>query len=121
MDGTKIPAADTDELRMLMSGEHDSLYGRADELLKSSGHELYPYKAKGAYSIASHVETKYAAFMKDNGIQNASVVINNSGVCKSYWNCTNAVEAILPVGSTLKVCYPGSGSPVTLYGKRVRP
>ncbi|GEB60119.1 hypothetical protein GCM10017674_76020 [Streptomyces gardneri] len=107
---------------MLMSGEHDRLYSQADELLKTSGHPLYPNKTKGGYSIASHVEAKYAAFMKNNGIEHATVVINNNnGVCNKYWNCTNAVEAILPIGSTLKVYYPGSGSPVTLYGKRTTP
>ncbi|MFF2852059.1 DddA-like double-stranded DNA deaminase toxin [Streptomyces sp. NPDC058001] len=47
----------------------------------------------------SHVEAKHAAWMKDNGIAHATVVINkNSGVCAKKLNCENAVEAILPAG-----------------------
>ncbi|MFJ8604315.1 DddA-like double-stranded DNA deaminase toxin, partial [Streptomyces shenzhenensis] len=121
-DGNLIPAADTEELRRLMSGEHDSLFDEADALLKSSGHPMYPNRPAGQYSVASHVEAKYAAWMKNNGIAHATVVINkNSGVCKNELNCENAVEAILPAGHTLKVYYPGAGSPVTLFGKRVNP
>ncbi|MGW0468475.1 DddA-like double-stranded DNA deaminase toxin [Streptomyces sp. NPDC003027] len=121
-DGKIIPGADTDELRQLMSGRHDDLYAEADALLKSSGHPLYPDRKNGAYDIASHVEAKYAAWMKNSGTEHATVVINNNnGVCNKFMNCTNAVEAILPAGWTLKVHYPGSGSPVTITGKRVKP
>ncbi|MFJ8601361.1 DddA-like double-stranded DNA deaminase toxin [Streptomyces shenzhenensis] len=60
--------------------------------------------------------------MKNNDIAHATVVVNkNSGACKNELNCENSVEAILPVGHTLKVCYPGAGSPVTPFGKRVNP
>lgn len=115
--GFVIPEADTDELRQLMSGEHDDLFREADALLKSSGHELYPNMKAGNYSVAAHVETKYAAWMKKNGIKNAKVAINNNnGVCSNVLNCGNAIEAILPVGSTLEVYYPGGKK--LLVGKR---
>ncbi|MFF2852062.1 DddA-like double-stranded DNA deaminase toxin [Streptomyces sp. NPDC058001] len=118
-NGNVIPAADTKELRELMSGEHDSLFDEADALLQSSGHHLYPQlKNEGKYRISSHVEAKYAAWMKNNGIAHATVVINkNSGVCAKKLNCENAVEAILPAGHTMKVYYPGDGSPGDTSGE----
>ncbi|MET7675826.1 DddA-like double-stranded DNA deaminase toxin [Streptomyces seoulensis] len=120
-DGNVIPEADTDELRLLMSGEHDDLFRQANSLLQSSG--MYPYKSSVAtYPTASHVEAKYAAWMKGAGVKHAKVVINNNeGVCGRAMNCENAVAAILPSGSTLEVYYPGSGSPKLLRGARMVP
>lgn len=119
-NGKILPGAETDELRELMSGEHDSLYDEANELLRTS--QQAPWPSKGVFPPASHVESKYAAWMKKSGVQHAKVVINNNeGVCNDYMNCRKAVEAILPAGWTMKVYYPGDGSPVTIVGKRVRP
>ncbi|MEU6611966.1 DddA-like double-stranded DNA deaminase toxin [Streptomyces shenzhenensis] len=68
------------------------------------------------------MEAKHAAWMKNNGIAHAAVVVNkNIGACKDELDCENSVEASLPVDRTLKVCYPGAGSPVTLFGERVNP
>ncbi|MFD3442522.1 DddA-like double-stranded DNA deaminase toxin [Streptomyces sp. NPDC058685] len=81
-----------------------------------------PWPSKGNFPPASHVETKYAVWMKKNGVQHAKVVINNNeGVCNSFMNCRKAVEAILPVGSTMKVYYPGDGSPRIIVGMRTKP
>ncbi|MET9954407.1 DddA-like double-stranded DNA deaminase toxin [Streptomyces sp. NPDC006339] len=120
MDGNPLPAAHADGVHQLMSGEHDDLFKKADELLQSSGHALYPPKRIGNYSIASHTEAKYAAWMKSKGIKHAIVAINNNnGVCNKKLNCTNAVEAILPVGWTLTVYYPGGKK--ILEGRRLAP
>ncbi|WP_327166751.1 DddA-like double-stranded DNA deaminase toxin [Streptomyces zaomyceticus] len=122
MEGNVIPGTDNDELKMLSSGEGGEYFSKANELLMSSGHELYPRKRLGAYGVASHVEAKYAAFMKEHGIQKAKVVINNNnGVCTKKQNCENAIEAILPEGSELHVYYPSDDSPRILYGRRVNP
>ncbi|MFJ6574079.1 DddA-like double-stranded DNA deaminase toxin [Streptomyces sp. NPDC091292] len=68
-----------------MSGEHDSLFGKADALLQSSGHPLYPKKRVGNYSMASLVEAKYAAWMKSNDITHAIVVINILTYAPKNW------------------------------------
>ncbi|MFB9739408.1 DddA-like double-stranded DNA deaminase toxin [Streptomyces sp. NPDC057386] len=66
--------------------------------------------------------TKFAAAMKEKGIQHAKVVINNTnGVCKARMNCEKAVQAILPKGWTMEVYYPGDRSPVLLTGERLAP
>jgi hypothetical protein len=41
---------------------HDSLYDEANELLRTS--EMPPWPSKGKFPPASHVETKYATWMK---------------------------------------------------------
>ncbi|MFD5112797.1 DddA-like double-stranded DNA deaminase toxin [Streptomyces sp. NPDC058391] len=116
-----ISAADTDELRRLMSGQHDALYDEANALLQSS--KMYPYmNTLGKYPTASHVEAKYAAWMKREEVSHAKVIINNNeGACGYAMNCENAVAAILPAGHTLEVYYPGAGSPKLLRGARVAP
>jgi hypothetical protein len=48
------------------------------------------------------VELKLAAHMAENGIQHATVVINNV-VCKGKFNCDTLVPILLPEGSTLTV------------------
>ncbi|GAA2469664.1 SCP1.201-like deaminase [Streptomyces mauvecolor] len=103
----------------LLSGE-DDLYAVANEYLRTSPSPLYGGKPAGVkFNIATHVETKYAALMKQNGIDHATVVINNSnGVCSNRMNCTNAVESILSKGSSLTVYYPGAQNPVVILGKR---
>ncbi|RCH59726.1 hypothetical protein DT019_38050 [Streptomyces sp. SDr-06] len=103
----------------LLSGE-DDLYPVASEYLRTSPSPLYGGKPVGTkFNIATHVETKYAALMKQNGITHATVVINNSnGVCSNRMNCTNAVESILSKGSSLTVYYPGARNPVIILGKR---
>ncbi|MFF3982280.1 DddA-like double-stranded DNA deaminase toxin [Streptomyces sp. NPDC055808] len=55
--------------------------------------------------------------MRQKNINEVTVVINNNNdVCNKKYNCENAVTAILPKGSSLKVYYPGAESHVTLIG-----
>ncbi|MFD8801542.1 DddA-like double-stranded DNA deaminase toxin [Streptomyces atroolivaceus] len=69
------------------------------------------------YKASSHVETKYAVWMDMNGIEGATVIINNNaGVCSKAQNCEEAVAHILPVGSKLTVYYPGNKK--TFWGAR---
>ncbi|MGA5520996.1 DddA-like double-stranded DNA deaminase toxin [Streptomyces pseudogriseolus] len=119
-DGNVIPGFDRDDLRRMMSGEHDEWYEKANRLLQTS--QRPPWGPRGWFPVSSHVEAKYAAAMREMGIQHSTVVINNNkGVCNAKLNCTLAVEAILPTDWTMTVYYPGDGSPVTLRGKRVVP
>ncbi|MFF7098483.1 DddA-like double-stranded DNA deaminase toxin [Streptomyces rubradiris] len=115
-----IPALDQEDLRELMSGEHDQWYEKANELLRTS--KLEPRRPKGGFLISSHVETKFAVAMKEKGVKYAKVVINNTdGVCNEYMNCRNAVRVILPVGWKMDVYYPGGANPVPIIGARVEP
>ncbi|CAM5619417.1 hypothetical protein SCANM124S_06939 [Streptomyces canus] len=55
--------------------------------------------------------------MDNNGIESATVVINNNaGVCDKAQHCVDAVGYILPVGSKLTVYYPGGKE--VLWGAR---
>ncbi|MEV7683061.1 DddA-like double-stranded DNA deaminase toxin [Streptomyces sp. NPDC088341] len=49
------------------------------------------------YRASSHVETKYAVWMNENQVKEATVVINNNeGVCNQAQNCELAISHILP-------------------------
>ncbi|MFG2561634.1 DddA-like double-stranded DNA deaminase toxin [Streptomyces sp. NPDC048496] len=80
------------------SGENGSFVQVRDALRKSG----VPHDAAGGFAAASHVETKIALAMRSNGVQRATVVINNSdGVCSGPYSCMTGVSAILPRGSSL--------------------
>ncbi|MFD7491898.1 DddA-like double-stranded DNA deaminase toxin [Streptomyces sp. NPDC059832] len=80
------------------SGENGSFVQVGDALRKSG----VPHDAAGGFAAASHVETKIALAMRSNGVQRATVVINNSdGVCSGPYSCMTGVSAILPRGSSL--------------------
>ncbi|MFE7927532.1 DddA-like double-stranded DNA deaminase toxin [Streptomyces sp. NPDC057456] len=69
------------------------------------------------YWTITHVETKYAVYMRQEGITDANVVINHkTGPCQGMYGCTATVEEILPKGSTMTVHYPGA-KPVVLHGR----
>jgi hypothetical protein len=69
------------------------------------------------YWTITHVETKYAVYMRQKGITNANVVINHvKGPCAGMYGCRTTVEQILPKGYTMTVYYPNS-EPVVLKGR----
>ncbi|MFC7919705.1 DddA-like double-stranded DNA deaminase toxin [Streptomyces cinereoruber] len=129
-DGSDIPNLEK-EMQELSSGRWrkngapDPWVDEATRLIYTSdfyGGFRRPSKQPAGYPVSDHVETKYAAWMATRGVKSATVVINNNtGVCSYALNCTNAIAAILPEGSSLTVHYPGKGSPVTLQGKRKNP
>jgi hypothetical protein len=93
----------------------DPLWAEAQKRL--AGKKGFPATKNAKYKASSHVETKYAVWMDNNGIKSATVVINNSaGVCDKAQNCADAVGYILPVGSKLTVYYPGGKK--VLWGAR---
>lgn len=61
----------------------------------------------GRYPAASHVETKVAALMRETGIENGVLVINNrAGPCGPSAEGTSRMDvlrSILPAGSHLRV------------------
>ncbi|MFJ9703507.1 DddA-like double-stranded DNA deaminase toxin [Streptomyces fradiae] len=108
---------------VLRDGTPDPWYVKANKYIYTSDHPDFPKPAKvPKYPPASHVESKYAAWMAESGISEATLVINNNkGVCNKRLNCKIAIEAILPDGHTLNVYYPGAKEPVPLVGKRKKP
>jgi len=78
---------------------------------------LQPIHPKGRYPQDTHVESKYATYMRDNGITESNVVINHpNGICSNVLNCTDGVRGILPTGSVMKVWVPGAADAVELWG-----
>ncbi|MGW3864949.1 DddA-like double-stranded DNA deaminase toxin [Streptomyces sp. NPDC005047] len=59
----------------------------------TEGKAWVPNAAWGEYRASSHVETKYAVWMNENGVKEATVVINNNeGVCSSTQSWALAVR-----------------------------
>ncbi|MEU5403377.1 DddA-like double-stranded DNA deaminase toxin [Streptomyces sp. NPDC005963] len=77
------------------SGENGSFVQVRGALRKSG----VPHDAAGGFAAASHVETKIALAMRSNGVQRATVVINNSdGVCSGPymhdWGVCNSAKRV---------------------------
>jgi hypothetical protein len=83
---------------------------RADKALAEAGVEM---PRAGPHPASSHVETKIAALMRENGVTYGVVVINNErGPCGTDpdalepFSCGVVIPAILPAGSTLAIWSP---------------
>lgn len=83
----------------LVSGK-DELTERVDQVLQEEGCPRRPVTA------SADVELKLAAHMRDQGITDASVVINNQP-CKGSLSCDELVPVVLPPGASLTVYGPG--------------
>ncbi|MGW5248830.1 DddA-like double-stranded DNA deaminase toxin [Streptomyces sp. NPDC004129] len=85
--------------------------GRGDEAIE-------PIHRLGRYPQDTHVESKYAAWMRDNGITEANVVVNHpTGMCSDFHNCVDAVGAILPEGSVMNVWEQGASEARQIWGR----
>jgi hypothetical protein len=85
----------------------DPLWQEAAKLLATAPGINQP-NPRAPYPVASHAEPKGAVWMRQNKITYTVVVINNTdGPCgqerPEKFACTQAVRAILPVGSTMVV------------------
>jgi RHS repeat-associated protein len=102
------------------AGGNSDLVEATDAYLRQHGAPINPRAAR--YPASQHVETQYAMWMRQNGITDATVVMNNSeGVCGGVYGCQNAIRAILPEGSTMTVWYPGASEPVIIPGEAAAP
>jgi hypothetical protein len=100
----------------LQAGGVSDLVRATDAYLRQYGAPINP-KAE-YYPAAQHVEAQYAMWMRQNGITDATVIINKvGGVCGGMYGCDKAVKAILPRGSTMTVWYPGAQEPEVLPGE----
>ncbi|HEX4700714.1 MAG TPA: DddA-like double-stranded DNA deaminase toxin [Pseudonocardiaceae bacterium] len=91
------------------SGE-DTDADQVSQILRDAG-ATFPRGAT-THPAATHVETKAAARMRDNGVATGVIVINNSrGVCGganvSSYGCANVLPIILPRNATLVVWWRG--------------
>ena len=72
-----------------------------------------PPNRAGRYLAASHVETKVAALMRETGVEQGVLVINNrTGPCgpsNEGTSCMDVLSSILPTGSTLRVWFADAG------------
>ncbi len=68
---------------------------------------------------ATHVETKIAAKMRDDGITFGVLIINNAAMCPSVTSisCGEAVRVILPAGATLYVWTKDARSVLVFRGR----
>lgn len=75
-----------------------------------------PHSDRGAPTMITHVETKYAQMMREAG-QTYGVIVLNNAVCNMDTGCGAAVRAILPLGSVLVVWQPGATKPIEINGE----
>jgi nucleic acid/nucleotide deaminase of polymorphic system toxin len=101
-----------DSYIMVSSGK-DALSDRAQQLLIDVGYSnVDPHPA-------THVETKIAAKMHDDGATFGVLVINNAAMCPSITSisCGEAVRVILPAGATLYVWTKDARSVLVFRGR----
>lgn len=84
----------------LVSGV-DPYRAQADELAKAKKIGDVPH----ALAITSHVEVKFAMFMRERGLLHETIVINNE-VCEGDASCRELLGRFLPPGGTLTVFGP---------------
>lgn len=65
--------------------------------------------------LTSHVEIKFAMLMRERGLRDETIYINNE-VCRGLASCPQWIEAFLPPGAKLTVHWPGGG-PWTFEGR----
>jgi hypothetical protein len=78
----------------ITSGTRDDFYADTQRYLQQNG--------MGQTVIGSHVETKVAVYMRQEGIRDVTVVINHQP-CEGPLGCDTLLPRVLPEGSTLTV------------------
>jgi hypothetical protein len=80
--------------RSIASGTRDDFYADTQRYLQENG--------MGQTVIGSHVETKIAVHMRQEGIRDVTVVTNHQP-CEGPLGCDTLLPRVLPEGSTLTV------------------
>lgn len=57
--------------------------------------------------VASHVESKFAMFMRLHGRNHETIVVNQDP-CRGRWGCEELIGRILPPGSSLTIFGPNN-------------
>ncbi|MEV0742690.1 DddA-like double-stranded DNA deaminase toxin [Streptomyces sp. NPDC050549] len=120
-DSEGNPLGEEDGVHQLVSGS-DRLSPSTNAHLHeaaANGDEAIPAIHRlGRYPQDTHVESKYAAWMRDSGTTEADVVINHpEGMCSDFHNCVDAVGAILPRNSVMRVWERGATEAREIWGR----
>lgn len=108
-----------DGVHELTSGT-DALSAQTNTYLHNAAADdnMEPINPRGRYPQDTHVESKYATWMRDSGTTDADVVITHpDGIYSDVLNCADAVPGILPQGPVMRVWTPGATEPVELWGR----
>ncbi|MEV1007137.1 DddA-like double-stranded DNA deaminase toxin [Streptomyces sp. NPDC049881] len=104
----------------IQAGGDGNLVEATDAYLRRHGAPINPRATR--YPASQHVESQFAMWMRQNGVREATVVMNNdAGVCGGMYGCQRAVRAILPAGSSVSVWYPGASEPEIIAGEALAP
>lgn len=94
-----------DGLTDWISGEGDE---HADNANRVWAEEVDPQRRTPLPLVLSHVEMKFAGFMRSTGRRHETLVINHpDGPCKGAYACETLIEPMLAPGSKLTVHWPG--------------
>jgi hypothetical protein len=87
--------------------EHDLVSGETDlyEDLKKFLVDNKIGRTDGQLMVMSHVEAKFAMFMRRTGRMHETIAVNKLP-CKGQWGCEELLGRILPPGATLTVFGP---------------
>ena len=87
------------------SGRED-ISTRIDAFLRASRAVRMP--PVGQHPAATHVEAKVAMTMREQGVHQGVLVINNpDGPCPGAYSCQQVLDVLLPPGAILTVWWPG--------------
>ncbi|MGH8881227.1 MAG: DddA-like double-stranded DNA deaminase toxin, partial [Stackebrandtia sp.] len=88
-----------------ISGEGDE---HADNAKRTWSEKVDPERRTPLPLVLSHVEMKFAGFMRRTRRQHETLVINHpDGPCKGAYACETLIEPMLAPGSKLTVHWPG--------------
>ncbi|MFB6718688.1 DddA-like double-stranded DNA deaminase toxin [Kribbella sp. NPDC056345] len=85
----------------LTSGQTD-FYERVDQFLRERG----VGDERGDLMVSSHVELKFAMFMRLNKLKHETIMVNKLP-CDGQWGCEELLGDVLPDGATLTIFGPG--------------
>lgn len=87
--------------------EHDLVSGKTDfyERVKAFLDEHGIGDDRGELMVPTHVEAKFAMYMRLNKLKHETIVVNQKP-CAGKWSCERLLSYILPPGATLTVFGP---------------
>ncbi|MFD7158826.1 DddA-like double-stranded DNA deaminase toxin [Kribbella sp. NPDC059898] len=102
-DKTRGVWVDPDGTEHDLNSGVDEYTGDAERLIVEEDLDIAP----GDVTLGSHVEVKFAMFMRRNGLSNETIIINNRP-CEGPYSCDENLEKFLPDGAKLTVWGPNN-------------
>jgi hypothetical protein len=103
-DKTRGKWADPDGTEHDLISGVDEYTGDAERLIVEKDLDIAP----GDVTLGSHVEVKFAMFMRRRGLTDETIVINNNQPCEGPYSCDENLEKFLPDGAKLTVYGPNN-------------